>query len=281
MIGESHRENAMLSVEKLSILPPCSPVTVFLSDLHGARFGEGQRRLCDLIAKENPELILIGGDMITTKAYIPLDFEPLRELLSGIRRLYPDIPILYALGNHESRLYETDSYEASDRQAFEGLLQDFGLTLLVSGIRHFGPLSIVVPKIPLSLYHKGPYCKTEYQAVRQSLSDLYTGLKKEDRALFNEHYTIGLIHHPKLAYAGLTEGLSCALSGHYHGGMIRLFGMGLVSPDIFPFPRHTRGLYQTNAGTLIVSGGLGSHTFPIRVNNKPHILVLTAKDTGR
>jgi len=84
-------------------------------------------------------------------------------------------------------------------------------------------------------------------------------------------FTILLAHRPGLYAADLT------FSGHNHGGQWRtpLIG-GLVGPAPELFPRFTSGLYQFQYGAkLVVSRGLGDSIVPIRINNRPHLVVVT------
>ena len=68
------------------------------------------------------------------------------------------------------------------------------------------------------------------------------------------------------------------LSGHVHGGLIRIPGIGgLISPTYTLFPRYDAGLYEKDGVRMIVSRGAGSHTINLRINNPPEILKLVIK----
>ena len=65
------------------------------------------------------------------------------------------------------------------------------------------------------------------------------------------------------------------MSGHLHGGIIRLpFLGGVISPQMQIFPRYDRGLYKLDGKKLIVNAGLGDHTIKMRINNPPEMVVI-------
>ena len=71
-------------------------------------------------------------------------------------------------------------------------------------------------------------------------------------------------------------GIDLVLSGHAHGGQIRLpFIGGIVGPDQGLFPKYTNGLYTKNQTSIVVSRGLGNSLFPLRLFNKPEIVSIT------
>lgn len=80
-------------------------------------------------------------------------------------------------------------------------------------------------------------------------------------------------------------GADLVLSGHAHGGVVRLPFLGAVFGTHYEFfPDYTAGLYTMGKTTLAVSRGLGgSRRIPIRIANQPEIPVITlrAEETER
>ena len=73
-------------------------------------------------------------------------------------------------------------------------------------------------------------------------------------------------------------GADLVLSGHGHGGLIRLpFTDGLVSTDRSLFPSYTAGFYEANGGEVFVSRGLGNSGPSFRLFNRPEVAVLTLR----
>ena len=88
-------------------------------------------------------------------------------------------------------------------------------------------------------------------------------------------YRILLAHNPDYFSAYAQWGADLTLSGHLHGGMVRLPKIGgLISPNWTLFPKYDHGLYTIGEKKMIVSAGLGSHTIKLRINNPPELVVL-------
>ena len=101
--------------------------------------------------------------------------------------------------------------------------------------------------------------------------DLTAVLGEPNKNTFN----ILLAHHPDYFQAYADWGADLVLSGHLHGGMIRLPGVGgVISPGWRLFPRYDHGLYMMRDKKMIVSAGLASHTIKLRVNNPPELAVI-------
>ena len=65
------------------------------------------------------------------------------------------------------------------------------------------------------------------------------------------------------------------LSGHVHGGTVRLFGKkGVIGTDFRLFPKYSGGLYVEGNSRMIVSRGLGTHTIKVRIANKPELVMV-------
>ena len=70
-------------------------------------------------------------------------------------------------------------------------------------------------------------------------------------------------------------GADLVLSGHVHGGIMRLPLLGgVISPTLRLFPRYDGGLFQEGGSTMILGRGLGSHTIPIRIFNPGELVVV-------
>ena len=93
-----------------------------------------------------------------------------------------------------------------------------------------------------------------------------------------EKYSILLAHNPEHFKEYAAWGCDLILSGHIHGGIIRLpYLGGVISPGIKLFPKYDSGLFTSGKTTMLVSRGIGSHTIPVRINNKAEIVCLTIK----
>ena len=96
-----------------------------------------------------------------------------------------------------------------------------------------------------------------------------------------EEYQILFAHHPGYIQEYLEYGADLILSGHYHGGVMQLPGIGgVISPDFTLFPKYSGGIYREGTQTVVVSRGLGTHSVPVRLWNWPELIVLELSGTS-
>ena len=98
----------------------------------------------------------------------------------------------------------------------------------------------------------------------------------ENTKIEEDKYNILLAHNPNFIDSYAKWGADLTLSGHIHGGMVRIpFLGGVFSPDTVLFPKYSSGLYEVDGKKLIVSRGLGRGVRGFRFFNKPEINVIT------
>ena len=94
-----------------------------------------------------------------------------------------------------------------------------------------------------------------------------------------DHFQILLAHSPTHHAAYDAWGADLTISGHYHGGQVRLPLIGgVISTGWTLFPKYDMGMYALKNGKLIVSAGLGTHTIPLRINNPPEAVYITLRN---
>lgn len=75
-----------------------------------------------------------------------------------------------------------------------------------------------------------------------------------------------------------TQGeLDVVFTGHAHGGQFRIFGQGIFSPDQGFMPKYTSGVHQLNDSYAVISRGIGNSIFPIRLFNRPEIVIVNIR----
>ena len=101
-----------------------------------------------------------------------------------------------------------------------------------------------------------------------------------DKLKYNKiNYSILLSHRPCLFDVYKEKKLDLVLTGHAHGGQIRLpLVGGLYAPNQGILPKYTSGIINASNTNMIVSRGIGNSTFPFRVNNKPELVIITLKN---
>ena len=210
---------------------------VQVSDLHDRAFGRDSERLLAAIREAEPDFIVITGDLFNrhnASAY--------RNAFTFAERVTKLAPTYFAEGNHECSLGEVGERDV------EAVAQ--------RGVHVLRDASIDLPQcrlIGLRQYAEPETLKSLLDADRLNLV---------------------LAHRPERfsLYAG--AGADVVLSGHAHGGQIRLFRRGVYAPGQGMFPKYTSGVHRIGASILYVSRGLGNTIFAPRVFNTPELNVI-------
>lgn len=234
---------------------------VVLADLHDKKYGKDNERLIKAVRELKPDGILVAGDMITASPKEKLD-----GTIAFLGELAGDYPIYYGNGNHEHRLKLYPEVYGKLAQEYERRLQEIGIRPLVNEHTVLADAGITIygSQIDKSYYQR---FHTKYMAPEYLLEILGEADKKS--------YSILLAHNPDYfpQYAGW--GADLVLSGHIHGGMVRIPGWrGMVSPAVRFFPRYDGGLFREGASAMVLSRGLGMHTIPIRLFNPGELIVI-------
>ena len=88
-------------------------------------------------------------------------------------------------------------------------------------------------------------------------------------------YQILLAHNPAYVPVYKEWGADLILSGHLHGGVMRIPGIGgVIGPDFTIFPKYSGDIYREGDATIVVSKGLGVHSIPVRLFNPAELIVL-------
>ena len=234
---------------------------VQLTDLHNSEFGENNERLVRMVGKQNPDLILLTGDMLNGD-------EPRTEVAVGLIEQLAEIALVYAsFGNHEKaneNVYGTDVgalFSQAGAHVLERTYEDVeigGQTVRIGGI--YG------------------YCLPEkYLRTREARDKEVEYLHDFQET---DLLTLLLCHVPTswIVNDNLEEwDVDVIFSGHVHGGQIRLPLIGgLYAPDQGYFPGRECGLYYSadHARVMVLSRGLGSGVGVPRFNNVPEIVVV-------
>ncbi len=95
----------------------------------------------------------------------------------------------------------------------------------------------------------------------------------------SEKFNILLAHNPLFIEEYSEWGADLVLSGHMHGGIVRIpiIGIGIVSPEDGYFPKYDAGKFKVNETTMIVNRGIGISSSELRIFNKPEISLITLK----
>ena len=238
---------------------------VVLSDLHNKVYGKNHEKLIRAIEKEQPAGVLIAGDLLTAKPGYPLHLA-----LDLLEQLAPKYPIYYGMGNHEARLFLYPEVYGTMGADYEEKLKGLGISLLRNESRSLGEDLVIT----------GFDMKREYYKRFKKTTMTTEYLKKTLGEKNKDKFQILLAHHPDYFQEYSSWGADLVLSGHVHGGMVRLpFLGGVISPALRLFPKYDGGSFEEKESRMILSRGLGMHTIPVRLFNPGELVVLKLSPT--
>ncbi len=236
---------------------------LLLSDLHNKSFGKGNEKLLTAIRRLNPDAILIAGDMYTsTKGG---GMESAKALVCSLAAEYP---VYYGNGNHE---FKTRIYP----EQFGNMYQEYISAIKKAGVTHLVNDKAYLPDFNLEIY--GAEIGWEYygkfDSVKMEASYL-GGLLGKPKA---GQASLLIAHNPDYFEAYARWGADLVVSGHVHGGLMRLpFLGGVISPAMKLFPKYDGGEFHEGKATMVLGRGLGTHTLPIRIFNPGELVVIEA-----
>lgn len=209
-----------------------------VSDLHSADVVDP---LIELLISAKPDIICITGDLMDMRdvdTAIALDFA---------QRAVEIAPCYYITGNHEVRL-SSSLYE----QLLSGLDQ--------AGVTVLDDEEVILQRGEHSIALVG-HSWGDTDQVGQ-ISDF-------------EGYRILMSHQPEDFENYCAAGFDLVLSGHAHGGQFRLpFIGGVYAPGQGFFPEYDAGVFSENETDMVVSRGIGNSTIPLRINNRPEVILV-------
>lgn len=223
-----------------------------VSDLHNTAFGNGNRKLLDLLQQEDIDIIVITGDLA--------DSEDLSVAIDFARQAVKIAPVYYITGNHEAYIGNYEQLEKALTQCDVTVLHN-ETVLLQQDNENIALSGIDDPQFGDAL-----------QGVSQTE---ITSNRLEHMNDRNAPYRILLAHRPEKINIYASYGYDLVLSGHAHGGQFRLpFIGGLYAPNQGWLPEYDCGVYTVSDTQMVVSRGLGNSGFPLRFNNRPEIVII-------
>lgn len=223
-----------------------------ISDLHNEVFGTGNGELLTLLAGTQPDIIVITGDLIDSRR---TDVSAALEFVRGAVEI---APVYYVAGNHESRIPE-------EFWMLERCMENLGVSVLRGErtllTREGAAIALIGVDDP---------------TFQDKNSANWPGIVEEELGRLREEglYSILLIHRPELLETYARAGMNLVFSGHAHGGQVRIpFVGGVIAPNQGFFPQYDGGLYTMGDTQLVLSRGLGNSLCPLRVNNRPEIVL--------
>lgn len=210
-----------------------------VSDLHNSHLW---KQTLEHLQKEKPDIICITGDIVDGSR---TDIDTALRFVAEAMKL---APCYYITGNHELAL-KTADYEK-----------------LISGLKSLG---VTVLDNEAVLLERGD---EQIRLVGVSWgSSAYMGELSE-----HDGYQILLAHAPEHFESYAQAGFDLVLSGHAHGGQFRLAILGgMYAPGQGLWPKYDSGVHRAGNADMVISRGIGNSVIPVRVNNRPEVIIIT------
>ena len=286
---------------------------IHLSDLQGASFGENNIELLNRISDARPHLIVFSGDLVDRRMHVDKDFKAVIDFMKNLRGIAPTFFSYgnHELAFSESTVDSLrERLENSGVVALDGTSHIEEVVLdgtshieeeVLDGTSHVEDAEIHTP----SDHEMRNIRELDYDKPRsRKLKILLTGFPEKllmvegkNRTKKNSDVNLGaarsviedikqkrsesqcdmsilLAHEPQFIEEYAAANYDFIFSGHAHGGQIRLPLLGgLFSPGQGVLPKFTSGVHCAGNGMMIISRGLGNSSFPIRLFNRPEIVL--------
>lgn len=230
-----------------------------LSDYHNCPVAN----LTETVKSENPDIIAMTGDMTSDKAC-----ESFLPALNLIKELSKIAPCFIVSGNHDTWRNDYAEFVSECKKTGTHFLQN----------------------------EQFEFSKNGKSIIISGMEDVFTKVRAKAKAeeylrFFKktEEYQILLFHRANLLDVVKDFGFDLILSGHLHGGQVRLpYIGGLFSPlssmsecSSVLFPEYCSGLYEHKNTKMIISRGLGNPVSVPRVFNRSELGIITLKSVGK
>lgn len=224
-----------------------------ISDYHNDDKEGNREKIFSYLKEEDLDMIAITGDLFDSRRR-----RKEKEAFYLINRFVQLAPVYFVPGNHESRLEHYKTLEGELRKRGVIVLRNEGKVIK----NKEGEIEIFGIDDP----HFVDKDDRKQEAI---LDQKLTALEKKT------NFSILLSHRPDTFPLYVKNKMDLVLSGHAHGGQIRLpkYG-GVFSPSQGFFPKYDAGLFTSENTKMVISRGIGSSIFPIRINNPPELVIL-------
>lgn len=226
----------------------------FISDLHYNSFMNKERfaGMIQVINDTHPDIVIFGGDLFDDVNKYPVSDADKEELISLLKTIEAPYGKFAVMGeeDHASKIKDD-----------------------ILNILYYGDFELLHNQ-SVQIYGKnGAYINL---AGIDSLIGGNPDISAAMGILDTTHYTIVATHAPDLVTELSLNNIDLILSGHSHGGQISLFGLGPLK-KIEGATKYSHGTHYINQSVLIISNGLGTTDYDIRLFAPPqcHIIRLS------
>lgn len=239
---------------------------VVLSDYHNNEYNVDNEEIFAKIETVNPQMIIVAGDMVTAKPGVDNS-----KAYSFVKSLADKYHIYYANGNHEYRMkIYPDTYP--------GMYDEFLENIKHHNITHLVNDMITLEKGSTSLNIRGLQMDRRFYKRFERTPMEVNYIASEIGEASDSDYEVLIAHNPNYFEEYVKWGADLVVSGHVHGGIVRLpFLGGVISTDFRLFPKYDYGLFEKDGSRMILTSGIGTHTIKFRLFNPVEIVSVRFK----
>lgn len=247
--------NERLILRTYTVVSPKLTAEVRLAVVTDFHSSDNADDVVAMVASCAPDAVLMVGDLFDDDT----QNRPTERTLSLMRQLSALYPCYYVSGNHEAWTGEMDALYQQTEEAGVTVLRMSSGVMTVRGQR------IALCGIP-----------DPYEMVFSGAPDTEEQLRQALEDVDSADFTVLLAHRPELLAKYAQFPLDLVVSGHAHGGQVRIPGVlnGLYAPNQGWFPKLAGGAYTQDGTTLIVSRGLAVRTRLPRIFNRPEVVLV-------
>lgn len=234
-----------------------------ISDLHSKEFGKNNDILYKKIIEQKPDIIVATGDLIDSS------MKKLDEIIEFCSSINKDIPMYYILGNNEMRCSRVSEIVEKLKKNKICVLENEIESIEVKGNK-INILGLEEKRIDEGELF---YSKVNSRYGTENIEKIFSRLERLDGIkIVLSHYPENFEYVEEGAYSKYN--FDIMFSGHAHGGQFILPGIGgIFAPGQGLFPKYYKGVYGEK-NKLIVSRGLGNSGFPLRLFNRPDLVIV-------
>ena len=237
---------------------------VLISDLHNKVYGKKNEKVVEAVRRANPDFVVIAGDLITSHANESM--EPGVELVKALREQYK---IYYALGNHETKLKMYPERFGDMYDVLINEMQHPNVKMLIDESCVLSDYGICMTGLELERAYFARFKKKEMEPG---------DLERHIGSLDEQYCNVLIAHNPDYFEEYAAWGADFVLSGHVHGGIMRLPWIGgVIAPSYKLFPKYDGGVFEEGKATMLLGRGMGAHTLPFRFFNPAELYIVTLK----
>jgi predicted MPP superfamily phosphohydrolase len=247
--------------------PADLPIKIaIISDIHACEPWMPAERIgaiVDLANAQKPDLTVLLGDFVGTQHFVSR-YVPPGAWAEQLARLEASIGVYAVLGNHDWWSAAMPTNPPDNAQSIRAALLSARIPILENAA-----VSLSLKGRPFWLVGLGDQLAFRYGRRHAWGND---DLKGALRDIKDDAPAILLAHEPFI-FPKVPDRVALTLCGHTHGGQINL---PIIGAPFVPTKRGVKpyayGLYREGSRQLIVSGGLGTSNFPVRINRPPEVV---------